>query len=85
MEFQDSKENLVMLASLEQRVKLVQRVLLAHQAVQVMRVTQELPVFKADLDLLEMLVQQAQLDHQAPPALLDWVLKETRVRMDQEV
>lgn len=74
-----------MWAFLEQRVKLAPQVLLAHQAAQVMRVTQELPVFRADLDLLEVLVQQAQLAHQDPPAPLGWVLKETRVRLVKEV
>lgn len=50
-----------------------------------MRVTQELPVFRADLDLLDMLVQQAQLDHQGLLAHLEWVLRGTRVRPVKEV
>lgn len=50
-----------------------------------MRVTQEHPVFRADLDLLDMLVQQGQLVHQGLLAHLEWVLRETRVRLVKEV
>lgn len=50
-----------------------------------MRVTQELPVFRADLDLLDMLVHLAQLDHQDPLAHLEWEHRETRVRLVKEV
>lgn len=50
-----------------------------------MRVTQGLPVFRADLDLLDMLVQLALLDHQDPLAHLEWVQRETRVKLVKEV
>lgn len=84
-ESQDSREKRVTSASQELKERLVLLVLLVHLAAQVMRVTRELLVFRADLDLLGMLVQQALLEQQGPLARLEWAQKETRVRLVKEV